>query len=538
MPFPISCAACGATFNIPDDIYRRRVAGRVVNIRCKQCKADILVDGTAGELSAQGASPRPPATGQSPQPAPQTPVAPAAQQVRSESSTAVTNLGSEPASGSPPADESTLPSRLGAEAAVGQIADESIRPAPLTHGAPPAQSQLDSPHGSASLAQTDSAGMATSATVPQHTEPHPSETSENEAREEHATPRAAPPTQDGSEQSAPLAAPADLWAVSFGDDDDRELTEAQIAEEAERGNLHRDMLVWREGMDGWLPIHRVQELARLLPGEASSDRVNEAATQTKASPAMPPPLARTTLGVGPVSIPQAVATPAPDAARADDPVATPVLSGPHSPGGSAALAAAAPAEAAPAPAAPLLAPPPVFAPVVEPSAPALQQAAFNPFMGGSAPPGPAPAGPSAPPMRPSQPVSFELEALPPVKRGRPVLWMTAIVAVVALGVVIGLVTSWSSPQQRPVPSVAASVPSAPATDSRGVGTVAGSSREPTRSAGSVATSSGRVDLFAPPGSRTRAPTGAAKSEPKKRSSRKPDLADVFADKLKNKGPGR
>lgn len=52
MPFPISCAACGKSFSIPDDVYDRRVAGKVVSIKCKACRAPIRVDGTqprAGE---------------------------------------------------------------------------------------------------------------------------------------------------------------------------------------------------------------------------------------------------------------------------------------------------------------------------------------------------------------------------------------------------------------------------------------------------------------------------------------------------------
>ena len=132
MPFPISCRACGATFNIPDDIYQRRVAGRVVNIRCKQCKADILVDGTQRQLGTEGTASRPPpAVSESSWPAaPQTPAEPEAQQrpepvdartnpdreqsspgeqmttpaSRSEPSTAATGLDSETAASSPRAE--------------------------------------------------------------------------------------------------------------------------------------------------------------------------------------------------------------------------------------------------------------------------------------------------------------------------------------------------------------------------------------------------------------------------------------------------
>jgi GYF domain 2 len=46
MPFPITCTACQKTFSIADDVYERKVKGRVVTIKCKQCQAGIRVDGT------------------------------------------------------------------------------------------------------------------------------------------------------------------------------------------------------------------------------------------------------------------------------------------------------------------------------------------------------------------------------------------------------------------------------------------------------------------------------------------------------------
>src|SRR5207253_709984 len=46
MPYPIACAACGKTFSITDDLYERKIVGHVVTIKCKQCQANIRVDGT------------------------------------------------------------------------------------------------------------------------------------------------------------------------------------------------------------------------------------------------------------------------------------------------------------------------------------------------------------------------------------------------------------------------------------------------------------------------------------------------------------
>ncbi len=54
MPFSVACDACGATFKLPDDIYERRVAGRLVSLKCKKCKASITVDGTKPRTDLPG----------------------------------------------------------------------------------------------------------------------------------------------------------------------------------------------------------------------------------------------------------------------------------------------------------------------------------------------------------------------------------------------------------------------------------------------------------------------------------------------------
>src|SRR5688500_14874977 len=48
MSFPITCTACHKTFTISDEIYEKKVAGRVVTIKCKSCNQGIRVDGTKG----------------------------------------------------------------------------------------------------------------------------------------------------------------------------------------------------------------------------------------------------------------------------------------------------------------------------------------------------------------------------------------------------------------------------------------------------------------------------------------------------------
>src|SRR5688572_27730385 len=46
MAFGVTCPTCGKAFSITDEIYERKVSGRVVTIKCKQCQAGIRVDAT------------------------------------------------------------------------------------------------------------------------------------------------------------------------------------------------------------------------------------------------------------------------------------------------------------------------------------------------------------------------------------------------------------------------------------------------------------------------------------------------------------
>jgi hypothetical protein len=58
MAFPVTCPACGKAFQLATDIYERKVAGKVVSIKCKQCQSGIRVDATQpGELKVLGATP-------------------------------------------------------------------------------------------------------------------------------------------------------------------------------------------------------------------------------------------------------------------------------------------------------------------------------------------------------------------------------------------------------------------------------------------------------------------------------------------------
>ncbi len=59
MSFPITCTACHKTFTISDEIYEKKVAGRVVTIKCKSCSQGIRVDGLKGASPAAAPTPGP-----------------------------------------------------------------------------------------------------------------------------------------------------------------------------------------------------------------------------------------------------------------------------------------------------------------------------------------------------------------------------------------------------------------------------------------------------------------------------------------------
>ncbi len=46
MPFTVSCPACSARFTLGDDLFRRKVAGNIVTVKCRHCSAEIAVDAT------------------------------------------------------------------------------------------------------------------------------------------------------------------------------------------------------------------------------------------------------------------------------------------------------------------------------------------------------------------------------------------------------------------------------------------------------------------------------------------------------------
>lgn len=55
MAFAVVCKSCQSRFLLNDDLLKRRVAGRVVTVRCRQCHASIEVD--ASQVDTQKAAP-------------------------------------------------------------------------------------------------------------------------------------------------------------------------------------------------------------------------------------------------------------------------------------------------------------------------------------------------------------------------------------------------------------------------------------------------------------------------------------------------
>jgi hypothetical protein len=72
-----------------------------------------------------------------------------------------------------------------------------------------------------------------------------------------------------------------LWAVSFDDDEDREMTLKEVIAALESGEIDADTIVWREGMGDWKPIREVEEFAAAL-GTASDEPREEAGVDASA----------------------------------------------------------------------------------------------------------------------------------------------------------------------------------------------------------------------------------------------------------------
>ncbi len=69
---------------------------------------------------------------------------------------------------------------------------------------------------------------------------------------------------------APPAVNAPEWTVSMTGEDERQMSQLQIAEEMQRGTITGDTYVWRDGMSDWLPVAQIPDLQALLARVASA----------------------------------------------------------------------------------------------------------------------------------------------------------------------------------------------------------------------------------------------------------------------------
>jgi hypothetical protein len=330
MPYTVRCKACSSAFAIPDEIWDKRVRGHMATLKCRSCKAEIRVDGTKEGVVQP--SLMPPATaGTAPSSPPETSAATEAEMrvvrapdpavalpaARGKATTTSPGLAAPAAPGTKPAgkapqDNSAAESGWSLVPPTAELAKLGLTPksAPTTErGAAQSPAQKNAP------APPRIAQPAPEPAAPRARQGARLDTAASSKTAPIAAASPAPPV--AADLEAPSPADPDLWVVSYGEDDDRELTELQIAEELERGNITLSTIVWQEGMPEWLPISGV----RLLSKYARKQK--------------PAPVRQTRLGLGVKTGPQ----PARDASS---PASAPTAPTP------AALAARAPAAPAPA----------------------------------------------------------------------------------------------------------------------------------------------------------------------------------------------
>jgi hypothetical protein len=305
MPFPITCTACQKTFSIADDVYERKVKGRVVTIKCKQCQAGIRVDGTKdtpvfsaadvpANVSGSAALPLveaapPPAPPSSPIEAPAPPIAPVVALAEPLAPPAIAAAAPAP-SPAAPAPVATVTAK-----ATTVTAPKAAAPAawaPKVESAPKAAVPAATPKAVTSPA-TAGAGKAGTAPIAARAPLGAARTPLGAASRGTLNPGAkqsatALATKAATATSTPIAAPIAaapplvtpapaavatpepppavpemLWAVDYPDGQDRELTLAEIKKELTSGAINPTSLVWREGMAAWLELGQVAELQPL-----------------------------------------------------------------------------------------------------------------------------------------------------------------------------------------------------------------------------------------------------------------------------------
>ena len=277
MPYSVRCKACSAAFAIPDDIWDRRVRGRQATLKCRSCKCDIQVDGTkenAGKLSeAPG------------RPVPSEPIVAVSVQSKSSEATSPVPSPQPPMAAAQAAPVTPVTSARApkVESSLGPVAT----PAPVAV-ANPISATAPTAHKPFAKAPSEIAAAETGWSLMPPPAQLPEQLPDAQLPTAVAKPAPAPFENVQVLDSIPEQPPSDLWVVSYGEEDDRELTEAQIAAELTRGKINATTIVWREEMPEWLPISGVKELARYLPAPKTPIRSRPTATVAKATSAVAP----------------------------------------------------------------------------------------------------------------------------------------------------------------------------------------------------------------------------------------------------------
>jgi hypothetical protein len=297
MPYSVRCKACSSSFAIPDEIWDKRVRGRMATLKCRSCKAEIHVDGTKEGVVQPSLVP-PPEPGRAPEPerspepeSERTPV------VGTPAPAQPVNLPPAVAAAAPaavtviqPAADSATTTSPGLAAPAAKTAESPAPPAAVAARYKPiarAAQDITAADVGWSLmpppAELEKVGIA----------PTPVVTQSPAAATATDNPPATPVVAKESPASLPPQAITDeavdpnLWVVSYGESDDRELTEKQIAAELIKGKITLSTIVWQEGMPEWLPISGVKVLSKYAPSQkpAPARQVKPSASKASAQTA-------------------------------------------------------------------------------------------------------------------------------------------------------------------------------------------------------------------------------------------------------------
>ena len=306
MPHSVTCGACKATFSIPDDVWDKRVYGQVATLKCRHCKSPIEVDGRVRRGSAvniaTSADAVPSITHPEPKPSVDSPKSSAVEGPRHPEGAPEPLKSIEPGRldegwGDPkslPPAVASIASAQGEKPKVestdlGRFEVKQLEPNRTRLGGDQNAKKLPA----ASPATTSAGGLAATGLgvrkAPERSPTRPALPSNVTLRgTQNATPKAKlASTQRAEAKSSPTVADADkqrdsseLWVVSFGADDDRELTTSQLHDTIAKGQVTRDTIVWREGMQDWLPIGKIPDLVRSFKPEPAAQAAPKPAILT------------------------------------------------------------------------------------------------------------------------------------------------------------------------------------------------------------------------------------------------------------------